>query len=178
MFRFVLASAFVCATVALAADKDTTVAFGDLKSTRPAEWVPEKTTSKLRFLQFKLPKKGDDKEDAEVVVFQGISGSAKANIDRWKAQFRAPAGKKIDDLVKESKLKVADNDVYRLEAQGIFTATAMGFGPKPTPKENYKGVFFQFEAGDNVYHIRLVGPAKTVEHYQKGYEDWVKGFKK
>ncbi|MFQ3649194.1 MAG: hypothetical protein SNJ75_02590 [Gemmataceae bacterium] len=178
MLRLVCACVFLCGLLLWAADADTTVAFGELKSKRPAEWIPEKTTSKLRYLQFKLPKKGDDKEDAEIVVFQGISGSAKANIDRWKAQFRAPAGKKPEDLFKESKLKVDGCDVYRLEAEGIFTATAMGFGPKPTPKEGYKGVFFQFETGDNVYHIRLVGPTKTVEHYQKGYEEWVKGFKK
>jgi hypothetical protein len=178
MLRFLGVFALVGVATLSAADSDTTVAFGEFKSKRPAEWIPEKTTSKLRFLQFKLPKKGDDKEDAEVVVFQGISGSARANLDRWKAQFRAPAGKKLEDLVKESKLNVAGCDVYRLEAEGIFTATAMGFGPKPTPKEGYKGVFFQFETGDNVYHIRLVGPAKTVEYYQKGYEEWVKGFKK
>jgi hypothetical protein len=34
-----------------------------------------------------------------------------------------------------------------------------------------------FEAEKNPYHIKLIGPAKTVEHYKKGFDEWLKGFK-
>ena len=34
-----------------------------------------------------------------------------------------------------------------------------------------------FEGADNTYHIRLVGPADTVEHYKKGFDEWLKNFK-
>jgi hypothetical protein len=27
------------------------------------------------------------------------------------------------------------------------------------------------------YFFRLVGPARTVEHYKKGFDEWLMGFK-
>jgi hypothetical protein len=34
-----------------------------------------------------------------------------------------------------------------------------------------------FEGPRDVYHIKLTGPAKTVEAYKKGFEGWLKNFK-
>ena len=34
-----------------------------------------------------------------------------------------------------------------------------------------------FEGKDNIYHIRLVGPAATVEKYKAGFDEWLKNFK-
>ena len=34
-----------------------------------------------------------------------------------------------------------------------------------------------FEGPKEVYHIKLTGPAKTIDHYKKGFEQWIKGFK-
>jgi hypothetical protein len=34
-----------------------------------------------------------------------------------------------------------------------------------------------FDAPENIYHIKLVGPARTVEMYKKGFDDWLKAFK-
>jgi hypothetical protein len=36
----------------------------------------------------------------------------------------------------------------------------------------------QFEGPDNPYHIKLTGPAKTVDEAKKGFDEWLKGFKK
>jgi hypothetical protein len=178
MLRFPLGSLFLFAAFSFAQDKGTSVEFDGFKSTTPSTWVAEKPANFLRLIQFKLPKQGADKEDAEVIVFHNITGSAKANIDRWKAQFKAPEGKKIDEVSKVTMFKVADNDVHRLEAEGIYTATPTRDNPKPAAKPGFKGVFYQFETADKVFQIRLVGPTKTVEHYQKGYDEWIKNFKK
>ena len=49
------------------------IQFGDLKSKTPADWkeeeVPENAQRLGRMHQFKLPKKGEDKDDAELFVF-------------------------------------------------------------------------------------------------------------
>ena len=34
-----------------------------------------------------------------------------------------------------------------------------------------------YDGADNPYQIKLTGPAKTVEAYKKGFDDWVKNFK-
>src|SRR4051794_10831853 len=77
------------ATALAEENKGTVVDLDGLKSAAPAEWKQEPVGEKafLRHMQFKLPKVGDDKEDAELVIYKGISGSAKDNIARWKGQF-------------------------------------------------------------------------------------------
>ena len=39
-------------------------------------------------------------------------------------------------------------------------------------------VAIHFQGPKEVYHIKLTGPAKTVDNYKKGFEDWLKGYKK
>jgi hypothetical protein len=179
MRRFAILSACLVLGLASAADeKGTKVNFDGLSSTTPATWEKDKPASTMRFAQFRLPKKGDDKEDAEVVIFAGFGGSAKANVDRWKGQFKLPAGKSADDVAKVTEMKVAGSDVTRLEIEGTWTGTPTKPGTKADIKAGYKGVFYQFEGPEKIYHIRLIGPAKTVDEYKKGYDEWVKGFKK
>src|SRR6516164_93402 len=70
--------------------KGVVIEFGDLKSKTPADWkeqeIPEKARGLGRIYQFSLPKKGEDKDDAELFVFyfKGSGGDAKSNIERWK----------------------------------------------------------------------------------------------
>src|SRR5919204_5125099 len=73
-------------------DKGTVVELDGLRSTAPASWKEEPPANQMRLAQFKLPKV-DGKEDATLVIFKGISGSAQQNIDRWKGQFEPPEGK-------------------------------------------------------------------------------------
>src|SRR5262245_6377178 len=72
-----------------AGGKGTVVEIDGLKSTTPAEWVEETPTTKLRFKQFRLPKVGEDKEDAMMLVIylDGQGGSSDENVKRWKGMF-------------------------------------------------------------------------------------------
>ena len=83
-------------------DKGTVVEVAGFKSKVPADWKPVELTEQQknfgRLYQFDVPKAKDDKHDAEMYVFyfKGSGGDAKANIDRWKGQFTAPEGKKVE----------------------------------------------------------------------------------
>ena len=133
----------------------------------------------MRFLQFKLPHAKDDKTDAEVVIFKGITGSVKDNVKRWKEMFIPPEGKTLDDVSKVTELKVGDVMVTYLEVSGTYLYKARPFDPnaKPEKLEGYRMLAVVFDGPKNPYHIRLVGPAKTVEQNQKGFEEWIRGFK-
>ena len=184
-------SALLLAAVATAAvvtgasadDKDkkgTKVELGGMTSTTPATWVKQKTSSTSfikRAYQFGLPKADGDKKDAEVVIFEGLGGSWEANSGRWKGMFKAPKGKSLDDLTKESKVKVGTAEGDMLDITGNFT------GPQFDPtfkgeQENFRLIGIQVKAGDTTYHIKLHGPAKTVEKHKKDFEKWLKDFKK
>jgi hypothetical protein len=150
------------------------VTFDTLKSTAPASWKKEepKPSPFPRAYQFKLPGTEEGKNDAEIVVFSGIGGSAKANLDRWKGQFTPPEGKKLDDVAKVEEIKVAGCPVSILDVRGSYAG--MGGGRNP----NWRLVGVHFEAPDKVYHIMMRGPEATVEKHKKAFDEWLRGFKK
>jgi hypothetical protein len=159
--------------------KGVVVAFDSLKSTTPASWKAEEPTNKLRYKQFRLPKVGDDKADAEVVIFRGLGGSAKENVQRWKGQFVPPEGKKIDDVAKVTELKISGAAATYLDVSGTYLYKARPADPneKAEKRPDYRMLGVHFQGPETVYHVRLVGPAKTVEHYKKGLDEWLKAFK-
>jgi hypothetical protein len=156
------------------------VALGELRSRAPAGWKQEEPSNKMRLAQFRLPKKDDDAYDGEVVIFKGAGGSVKNNLDRWKGMFRPPEGKAIDDVAKVDEIRIGGHPATCLDIHGTYLYKARPFDPsaKPQPRPDYRMVAIQFDAPDNVYHIRLTGPAHTVEAYKKGFDTWLKGFRK
>jgi hypothetical protein len=159
--------------------KGTVVEFDDVKSVAPADWKEEKVKGFLRFMQFRLPKVKDDKDDAEVVIFKGIGGSTKDNVERWKKTFIPPKGKKLEEVAKVTEMKVGKAGVTYLDISGTYLFKARPNDPNAKVEErpNSRMLGVVFEGKDNTYHIRLVGPATTVEHYKKGFDEWLKNFK-
>jgi hypothetical protein len=161
--------------------KGSVVELDGLRSQAPAAWKEEEPANRMRHMQFRLPKVKDDndKADAELVIFKGFGGSAKDNIKRWKDQFRPPEGKKIDDVAKVMELKVAGAELTYLDVHGTYLFKARPVDPdsKAEPRPDYRMLAVHFEGPKNVYHIKLVGPAKTIEHYKAGFDQWLKAFK-
>jgi hypothetical protein len=159
--------------------KGAVVDFDGLKSAAPVDWKEEEPSTKMRYKQFRLPKVGEDKADAELQIFRGFGGSAKENVKRWKGQFLPPEGKKIDDVAKVSEMKVAGADVTYLDVNGVYLFKARPIDPdeKAERRPGYRMLAVHFEGPKNIYHIKLVGPAKTIEHYKKGFDEWLKAFK-
>ena len=182
MRQLLLLTGVLLAGLAVADDtKGTKVTFGDYSSTTPAEWVKERPASTMRFGQFRLPKVKDDKDDAVIVLFKGITGTAEQNIERWKGEFTPPKGKSIDDVSKVTKMKIDGHPATRLEiTDGTFSVSPRPFDPsaKKVAKPGYRMVGIQFDGPDTIYHIKMTGPAKTIEHYTKGFDKWIEGFKK
>jgi hypothetical protein len=164
------------------AGEGTEVNLDGLKSTTPGNWKKEKTISKLRVYQFKLPKADGDKADADLAVFYfgpGSGGSEKENIKRWQGMFRPPEGKKIEDATNVDKMKVGKVDVTYVDVQGTYLDKFPPFDPnaKVTPRPDYRrlGVIFQSENGP--YFITLTGPARTIAQNKKAFDGWLKAFK-
>jgi hypothetical protein len=160
-------------------DKGAVVDLDGIKSQAPAEWKEEAPSNRMRFMQFRLPKKGDDKEDAELIIFKGLGGGSKANIDRWKGQFVPPEGKKIDDVAEVKEIKIGDRPATFLDIQGTYLFNPQPFNPrsKPERKPNYRMLAVYFDGPKDPYQIKLTGPAKTVEAYKAGFDEWMKNFK-
>ena len=159
--------------------KGVVVDLDGIKSTTPGDWKEEAPANRMRYVQFRLPKKGDDKEDAELILFKGLGGGSKANIDRWKGQFIPPEGKKIDEVAEVKEIKIGDRPAAYLNIHGTYEFSAQPFNPqsKKERKPNYRMLAIYFDGPENPYQIKLTGPAKTVEAYKTGFDEWVKNFK-
>jgi hypothetical protein len=159
--------------------KGVVVTLDDVKSTTPGDWKEEEPANRMRFMQFRLPKKGGDKEDAELIIFQRLGGGSKANVDRWKGQFLPPEGKKIDEVAEVKEIKIGDRPATYLDVQGTYLFNPQPFNPrsKPEKRPNYRMLALYFEGPKEPYQIKLTGPAKTVEAYKKGFDEWLKNFK-
>ena len=160
--------------------KGTPVDLDGMTSKAPATWTKEAPSNRMRYAQFKVPKAKDDKEDAELVIFKGLGGSSKANIDRWKKQFVPPAGKKIDDVSKVTEIKIGGLPATMLDVSGTFNYNPAPFNPrsKTEARPNYRMIAIHFEGPKEIYHIKLTGPAKTIEAAKKDFDAWLQGFKK
>lgn len=162
-----------------AQSKGVVVDLDGLKSTTPGDWKEEAPANRMRYMQFGLPKKGGDKEDAELVLFKGLGGGSKNNVERWKGMFIPPEGKKIDDVAKVKEIKIGGRPAVYVDIQGTYKVKLQPFNPrsKVVKKPNYRMLAIYFDGADNPYQIKLTGPAKTVEAYKKGFDEWVKNFK-
>jgi hypothetical protein len=173
------ALAVVCGGLWAADDKGTTVNLDGLKSTTPKEWKEEAPSNKMRLTQFRLPAAKGDKDDAELVIFKGLSGTSKQNVERWKGQFIPPEGKKIDEVAKVEDLKISGCEAVYLDVSGTYKFKFPPFDPnaKEERKPGYRMLAVQFEGPKEVYHIKLTGPEATVTAYKKGFDEWLKAFK-
>jgi hypothetical protein len=159
--------------------KGDTVELDGLKAPVPADWKTEKPANLMRYLQFKLPKNKDDKDDGELVVFKSLSGTAEANIKRWKEMFMPPDGKAIDDVAKVTDIKIGTIKAPYLDVSGTYKFKAAPFDPKAKTelKPGYRMLAIQLDGKNDTYHLRLVGPEKTVGQYKKGFDDWLQALK-
>ncbi|HLN31602.1 MAG TPA: hypothetical protein VK395_27925 [Gemmataceae bacterium] len=162
--------------------KGKAVSLGGLESRVPADWVEEDVTKQFRLKQYRLEPINDDKENAELIIFHfgaGVGGSAEDNIKRWKRMFVPPQGKTIDEVTKVEKMKVSGVNATYVDLQGNFLYKPSPAAPdsETARRPDYRMLSVMFEAKNGPYFIRLVGPAHIVEHYKKGFDGWIKGFK-
>jgi hypothetical protein len=175
----VVVLALAAASGRAAEGKGAVVDFDGLKSAAPSSWKEEAPSSRMRLGQFRLPAAKGDEHDAEIVIFKNAGGSARDNVARWKGMFTPPEGKSIDDVSKVEEIKIAGRPATLLDVHGTYLFKQRPFDPadKGEKRPDYRMVGIQFEGPMNLYHIRLVGPAKTVNEYKSGFDEWVKNFK-
>lgn len=137
----------------------TTVTASGLKFEIDPAWTSETPSSGMRAAQFSVPAPEGGGEPAELVLFQGIGGSAQANIDRWIGQFSGPGS----DAAKQEHLDVGDFHVDVLDIQGTYdSGMMMGGGPK----ESQRMLAAVIEGPGGPWHLRLTGDIESVTPWE------------
>ncbi|HUR52550.1 MAG TPA: hypothetical protein VMZ71_00325, partial [Gemmataceae bacterium] len=116
----------------------------------------------------------------EVSVMPESDPKAEKLFPRWKATFVPPEGKTADDISKVGKLDgVKGTKIDVLDVSGTWRYKERPFDPKSKEelKDNYRVVWVVVAEKDEATHLRLSGPAPTVETHVKAFEAWVKSLK-
>jgi hypothetical protein len=160
--------------------KGTAVTIAGMESRTPGSWIEVKTKQQFRVKQFRLPRIGDQKDDAEVIVYyfgEGGAGSVEANVKRWKSMFVPPEGKTIEDVTKVEQKKINCMAATYFDAHGTYLFRASPMATETERRPNYRMINIILETKNGPYFFRLVGPDETVARYKKGFDEWIEGFK-
>jgi hypothetical protein len=154
-----------------AADKDNVVEIDGIKSKAPADWKAEQPSSNLRVAQFSVPGTGGD---ADLGIFKA-GGGVKANVERWKSQFKAADGKEVEFKMEE--MKIADRTATYVTLAGTYNPPPFDAKFKGAPRPDFRLLAIYIDGKNDSYQIKLLGPTKTVEAQKKAFDEWVKAFK-
>jgi hypothetical protein len=143
----------------------------------PAGWVEEERSSSMRVAQYKLPRTPGDTEDASLVLFylrQGEGGTVSANIERWANQMQQPNGSKAK--ITEESFDANGLKVTTVDGAGTYVAeTPPGSGQFPK-KPGFRLRAAVVETPNGSYYVKLVGPEKTVTHWNDSFVSYLKSF--
>ncbi|MDQ2974344.1 MAG: hypothetical protein M3R69_02900 [Acidobacteriota bacterium] len=161
----------------LKGSQDNSCGACELRFKMPEGWVSESPGSKMRVAQYKLPKADGDAEDASLVVYYfgpSQGGTVDANIDRWISQMEQPGGG-------SSKAKTETLTVHGLKVTTVDVAGRYSAEMSPGSATHYNKPGFRLrgavvETPKGFYFAKLVGPEKTVGHWNKAFSDYIKSF--
>lgn len=151
----------------------------ELRFKAPAEWVVEKPGSTMRVAQYKLPKAEGDSEDASLVLYffgSNQGGSVQANLERWISQIKQADGSSSETKAKLETLTINQLNVSTIDLAGTYIAeTAPGSGVRHN-NPNYRLRAAVIETPKGAYYVKLVGPIKTVNRWDKVFGEYLHSF--
>lgn len=138
-------------------------------------WQSKPVSSMMRVGEFVLPRAQGDTEDASLVVyfFGGTGGTVQANLDRWFGQITQPDGRRTKDVATTLSRLINGLSITLFDASGTYVAEVT---PGSTERFNKPGFRLRaavIETKGGPYFIKLVGPLKTVNRWDKEFEAFV-----
>ena len=143
----------------------------------PAGWVEEERSTSMRVAQYKLPRTAPDTDDALLVLYyfgKGQGGTAAANVERWASQMQQADGSKAK--ITEESFTANGLKVTAVDGAGTYVAeTAPGSG-EFLNKPGFRLRAAVIETPNGSYYVKLVGPEKTVTHWNEAFVAYLKSF--
>ena len=133
----------------------------------------------MRVAQYKLPKVEGDADDAGLVLYffgSGQGGSVSDNVDRWVNQMQQPDGKPSKEKAKIETLTVNGLKVTTVDVSGTYTAQMSPRSETRHNDSNQRLLAAVVETPKGNYFAKVIGPEKTVSHWNQSFADYVKSF--
>lgn len=147
---------------------------GGLSIEVPASWKRLRPSSQMRRAELELPPVEGDMNPGNlaVFVFPEGAGTVQANVDRWQQQFKGDDGQTPE--VVSAKVQGQNVEVTRVEVAGTYVEPPFaGGGTFP----NYRLLGAIVETTDGSYFLKLVGPDKTIQAAEEGFNAMIASMK-
>jgi hypothetical protein len=146
-----------------------------LTFTPSAGWQPKAVTSMMRIGEFVLPRADSDTEDASLVIyfFGGTGGTVQANLDRWFGQLSQPDGRQTKVVATTTSRLINGLSVTAFDATGTYVAEITPGATERFNKPGFRMRAAVVQTKGGPYFIKLVGPLKTVNRWDKEYEEFL-----
>ncbi len=168
-----------CTGVTQQASQTTVNPDGDIRYKVPEGWVTENPSSSMRAAQYVLPKAEGDPEDASLVLYyfgRGQGGSVEDNLARWIGQMEQPDGSPSKQRAKTDIRTINGLKVTTLDIAGTYTAEMMPGSGSRHNKTGYRMRGAIVETPKGAYFAKLIGPDKTVNHWNDSFNEYVESF--
>lgn len=142
---------------------------GALSWTMPAAWTSVTPTSTMRRAEYRIPGSGGPGECAVFYFGPGQGGDARANADRWAAQFTPPDGAAPGSALKTETLDVAGITVLRVEVAGTYVG-GMGSGPSGPAQPDHMLLGAIVAGPDANWFFKCTGPRTTLEAQRAAFD--------
>ena len=145
------------------------VRFLGLQTTLPSDWRRVEPSSSMRLAQFVVP--GHERgQSAELVFYYfgvGQGGTPKANIARWRSQFRGTDGAPSTPEV--TRFDVSEMPVTRVKLNGSY-ARGIGAGPGGTGKPNQTLLAALVQTPRGQVTIQLHGDTPLISKFEPDFD--------
>jgi len=106
----------------------------------------------------------------------GQGGSVSDNVDRWINQMQQPDGRPSKDRAKIETLNVNGLKVTTVDVSGTYTAQMSPGSDSRHNDSNQRLRAAVVETPKGNYFAKLIGPEKTVAHWDQSFVDYIKSF--
>lgn len=131
----------------------------------------------MRAATYRIPPASGDKASAECGVYffgTGQGGTVEANLERWKSQFKDPAGKVAP--AQTAKRTIHGLSIITIDSAGEYSGMGgpMAASSPAVPGYRLLGAIVA-ASGGNIF-VKFTGPAKTVAANQQKFEEMLASF--
>jgi len=147
-----------------------------LQWTAPVGWTSE-AARPMRAATYAVPPATGDRPGAECVVYffgEGQGGSVDANLERWRSQFRGPAGKAAAAQV--GRRTSQGLTITTIDVSGDYTGMGGPMAREQSVVAGYRllGAIVEGPRG-NVF-VKFTGPAKTIAANEEKFAQLLQSF--
>ena len=152
-------------------NKNKLINIGDLRFVLPNSWEQENPSNSMRLAQFLLP--GKDK-NARLVVFFGIGGTIRDNLQRWYKQFENENLEGDSNRPREWIENINNFDVNFTYLEGTYLKSNMRMNGPIEKMKDYALLAAIVSTPEGKYYFKTTGSVDILNEQKENFNKFIR----